>query len=303
MYKLTDEARKAVSDLASRYNLSVGAVEHMLVAVNNGAGSMAQFNCPELGGSGQWMRDGMIMVGDMFNNGFKSTVDNLCIELSDLLATTQVFPVVPAGAPGSAQWWPTHLGTPSSTGSQNASRYAVFANRLAVEKNGNIVVYDTLDHIISGVSQQQGPADTLSFSSQVGTLQVSSLPVVEAEGVGASNNTNFAVPATAITSSEHKATHADVDKINHSQPEPVEQPHSESAHTKNHIDQHTDDQTNNQTNNDVISDTDMGVVTVTSTQSSDDIIDLIEKLARLHEAGILDDAEFKSKKQELLARL
>jgi hypothetical protein len=33
----------------------------------HGRGAMAQFNPPELGGDGQWMRFGMAMVGDRFN--------------------------------------------------------------------------------------------------------------------------------------------------------------------------------------------------------------------------------------------
>ena len=99
-----------VSDISSRYHLSNDAVIHMLVAVNNGGGSMAQFNCPELGGSGQWMRGGMTMVGDMFNHGLKMTVDNLCSELSRALATMQIFPTIPAGTPGSNQWWPSQCG-------------------------------------------------------------------------------------------------------------------------------------------------------------------------------------------------
>ena len=59
---------------------------------------MAQFNCPELGGSGQWMSGGMAMVGDMFNHGLKNTVDNLCAELSNALVNTQMFPVLPTGS-------------------------------------------------------------------------------------------------------------------------------------------------------------------------------------------------------------
>ena len=77
MQNLTQAGQNIVNDIAFRYNLSSDAVIHMLVAVNNGGGSMAQFSSPELGGSGQWMRGGMTMVGDMFNNGLKATVDNL----------------------------------------------------------------------------------------------------------------------------------------------------------------------------------------------------------------------------------
>ena len=64
----------------------------MLQAVVNGNGSMAQFSHPELGGSGQWMRGGMTMVGDMFNYGLKSKVDGLCSELSQLLGQQPFVP-------------------------------------------------------------------------------------------------------------------------------------------------------------------------------------------------------------------
>lgn len=47
-----------------------------------------------------------------------------------------------------------------------------------------MTVYDTLEHSIGGVSQQQGSGpSSLQFSSQVGTFSVSSLPVVEPTAV------------------------------------------------------------------------------------------------------------------------
>lgn len=193
MQKLTDIGENLVNNIASRYGLSHDAVVHMLVAVNNGGGSMAQFNCPELGGSGQWMRGGMTMVGDMFNNGLKNTVDNLCNELANILVNNQIFPVIPAGTPGSNQWWPSNLGIPFSTGAQNNIRYAVFPNRLAVELNGQVSVYDTLDHNISGVSQQQGSNTSLTFNSQWGTINVNSLPLLSGQSLEAPQN-NFAEP-------------------------------------------------------------------------------------------------------------
>jgi hypothetical protein len=193
MQKLTDIGENLVNNIASRYGLSHDAVVHMLVAVNNGGGSMAQFNCPELGGSGQWMRGGMTMVGDMFNNGLKNTVDNLCNELANLLVNNQIFPVIPAGTPGSNQWWPSNLGVPFSSGAQNNIRYAVFPNRLAVELNGQVSVYDTLDHNISGVSQQQGGNTSLTFNSQWGTISVSSLPLISGQNLETPQN-NFAEP-------------------------------------------------------------------------------------------------------------
>ena len=194
MQKLTNAGQNIVSDLSRRYNLSEDAVVHMLVAVNNGGCSMAQFNSPELGGSGQWMRGGMTMVGDMFNGNLKATVDNLCNDLANSLSNTQMFPVVPAGTPGSNQWWPSDLGVPFSSGAQNNSRYAIFQGRLAVENNGNVTVYDTLDHHIGGVSQQQGGDASLMFSSQYGSVSVSALPVISGAARPAPPQTNFVAP-------------------------------------------------------------------------------------------------------------
>ena len=49
-------------------------------------------------------------------------------------------------------WYPSELGAPTSSGSQNNVRYAYFAGsqRLAVETGGGVWVYDTLDHQIGG---------------------------------------------------------------------------------------------------------------------------------------------------------
>lgn len=72
-------------------------------------------------------------------------------------------------------------------------RYAVFPGRLAVELQGRVTVYDTLDHRISGVSQQQGGDSSLTFRSQHGTVSVASLPIVHATGAPAPH-ANFAQP-------------------------------------------------------------------------------------------------------------
>ncbi len=81
MLKLTPEGEKIIAGLAQRYGIAFESAKMMLDAVARGGGSMAQFNLPEFGGSGQWMRGGMTMIGDMFNNSLKATVDNLCWEL------------------------------------------------------------------------------------------------------------------------------------------------------------------------------------------------------------------------------
>lgn len=195
--QLTPAGQNLVDDLSRRYGLSPDAVLTMLVAVNAGGGSMAQFWCGELGGGGQWMRGGMTMVGDMFNSGLRNTVDNLCNELSNALATMQLFPIAPPGTRNSNQWWPGDLGSPFSSGGQNGTRYAVFANRLAVEVNGQVTVYDTLNHSIGGVSQQQGNDTNLSFSSQFGAWSVASLPIVSGAGLPQPPQTDFAASQPA----------------------------------------------------------------------------------------------------------
>lgn len=203
MQQLTPVGQNIVGDIAGRYNLSQDSTIQMLCAVNRGGGTMAQFSCPELG-SGQWMRGGMTMVGDMFNHGLKNTVNNLCEELSNALANNQMFPAV-TNAGGGNDWWPGDLGRPSSSGAQNDVRYAVFpqARRLAVERNGEVQVFDTLNHNISGVSQQQGGSTSLTFSSQFGTISTLSLPLIskpEGEGPVQAGRTNFAEPIQQQTS-------------------------------------------------------------------------------------------------------
>jgi hypothetical protein len=85
MRQLTPEGQQQVTDLAQRYGVSVDAVMTLLHALVNGQGTMAQFDHRELGGRGQWMSGGMVMVGDMFNHALKTTVDGLCSALSRLL--------------------------------------------------------------------------------------------------------------------------------------------------------------------------------------------------------------------------
>src|ERR1700679_1639907 len=160
---VTPDAENAIGDIARRYGLSREAVLAMLFAIHAGGGTMAQFSIPELGGSGQWMRGGMTMVGNMFDNALKARVDALCNELNQLLATTAVFPA-PAPTPqahgmfGSNNWWPGDLGVPSSAGGQNDVRYAFFpgTRRLAIQISGVTKVFDTGEHNIGGVQQQQG---------------------------------------------------------------------------------------------------------------------------------------------------
>src|SRR5215467_10370758 len=213
MPRLTSEGQQQVTALAQRYGVSTEAVWTLLQALVHGHGTMAQFDHPELGGRGQWMPGGMVMVGDMFNQGLKATIDGLCVELAAFLAASPLGPAAPARSPmlgqemqqqsdirpaaespapaavrlfsaspaGHAQaWWPAELGLPAASGAQNAMRYAYFPaqRRLAIAVHEDFRLYDTLDHQVSGVSQQQGSGSMVTFTSQHGVVEVTSLPMI-----------------------------------------------------------------------------------------------------------------------------
>jgi hypothetical protein len=257
MQELTTQGQAHVREIAERHGVSVEAAVTMLRALVQGHGTMAQFSHPEFGGSGQWMRGGMTMVGDMFNNALKARVDGLCAELSDLLAGQPLFEPprfsqsqqqsgasdasLFVSSSDSGAWWPGGMGSPSSVGSQNDVRYAVFpaARRLVVDVRGQMTVYDTLDHQIGGVSQQQGGQASLTFTSQLGLVKLADLPVVSGNGAP----TPAAVPSL-------------------SDPSPSSTDPAES-----------------------------------------DVFVQIEKLAALHDKGVLSDQEFADKKKELLSRI
>lgn len=70
-----------LQSIADRHGFSLAAVSHLADRIRSGRGAMAQFNHPELGGSGQWMQGGMLMIGDLFNQSLKARVANLCQDL------------------------------------------------------------------------------------------------------------------------------------------------------------------------------------------------------------------------------
>ena len=74
-------------------------------------------------------------------------------------------------------WWPNELGSPSTSGGQNDTHYAFFADkhRLLVKQNDRLTSYDTGDHRISGVSQQQSGSQSLAFQDQNGTVELDAL--------------------------------------------------------------------------------------------------------------------------------
>jgi len=94
------------------------------------------------------------------------------------------FSLFVAGAGSASQWWPSELGSPASTGTQNDLRYACFpgSRRLAIQQGGQVRIYDTGEHRISGFSQQRGGDQSLTFTSQYGLVPVADLVLVVPEG-------------------------------------------------------------------------------------------------------------------------
>ena len=298
MSNLSPAGTQLVQDVARRYGVSTDAVTHMLMAVYRGNGSMAQFSHPEFGGSGQWMRGGMTMVSDLFNNQLKYLVDSVCNDLSNGLANHQTTPFSgsfqsqsqngvsaqsqAAGQIGSAnslfvpdpsqQWWPPELGVPNAIGSQNNVRYAYFANarRLAVSTGGAPWVYDTLDHQIGGFGQQQGGGQSITFTSQYGTVNLSTLPVVSREGVPVPPPQSQApMPALAPAATLPAA------------PLPVDSTIAQGVAAP-------------------------GLTASPSSSGgarSEDVIALLERLGQLMEKGYISKEEFAAKKAELLNRI
>jgi hypothetical protein len=185
---MNQSTKLSTNELAAKYQVSPGAVEELIRALRAGGGQ-AQFNHPDLGGMGQWAGGNMIMIGDMFNHGLKDRVAKLCQTIAGHLDD---FSESGAGHQVgrhpyafeeeddvSMNWWPSRLGKPSSTGSQNNMRYACFPqiHRLAIERDGKLTIYDTGIHRLSGFSQQQSTTQSLSFTSQDGPVRLEDLRI------------------------------------------------------------------------------------------------------------------------------
>lgn len=83
-----DEGEVALSRIAHRHGFSSDAAHLMRAALEQGHGAMAQFDHPEFGGFGQWMRGGMITLSSPTEDvTLEARVDALCCELADLAAT------------------------------------------------------------------------------------------------------------------------------------------------------------------------------------------------------------------------
>jgi hypothetical protein len=283
MRQLSPQGQQTLDGIAQRHGFSFDATLSMLESVINGNGSMAQFNHPEFSGSGQWMRGGMTMVSDMFNNHLKGRVDSLCSELANLIADQpdllrsggfqsqsqggsgyhQVQANHSGGgmqsqgdngygahslfvppAPGtSGDWWPADLRWPNSTGAQNHVRYAHFAQARRL-----VIEVNGSVTVYDTLDHQIG-----GFSQQQsvgGTLSFSSqYGLIDVASLPVVSRDGMAVQAPPPAPAQNTFQNSPADR------------------------------------------------------GGTDIFASIERLADLHAKGLLTDQEFGSKKAELLARL
>ncbi|KQR68942.1 SHOCT domain-containing protein [Rhizobium sp. Leaf341] len=301
----SDATKAILSELAGRFQLSESAVTAMLVAVKRGHGTMAQFDIAELGGNGQWMRGGMTMVGDMFNHGLKNTVDSLCNSLAEALSSGRI--EMNDASSGHHAWWPDWLGVPSSTGAQNDSAYAVFPSQhcLAIKDGDGLTLYDTEDHVISGVGQQQGVGGSQTFTSQRGSFSVSRLrrlnnggdlpgadPMVDQDG----HHAGAGYTAAPLSAAPAPASEVETDGYagegwSAAQSAPLAAIDPGSASLEARLVGAAESRLQPQAPQQPVSNDGL------------QIIAMIEKLAALKAAGILSEEEFSAKKAELLQRL
>lgn len=275
--QLTPEAQRMLTDLARRYGISPDAARAVFESLAAHNGSMAQFNHPDLGGMGQWLRGGMTMIGDMFNGRLKQQVDAFCSDLADALqrmgtgtagSTPSQYQSQSQGKPYGAgsgagfategAWWPAELGTPSSSGAQDGLRYAVFpaARRLAIRRGEKLELYDTGEHRITGVSQSGGAGDPV-FSGDRGTVRIADLQPVD----------------TPTSSGAQPRTQPSPRAEQNTEPSAAPPP------------------------------TPAASATLPANHAPNDLLALVEKLAELHQKGVLTEEEFTAKKADLLNRL
>jgi hypothetical protein len=163
-------------------------------------------------------------------------------------------------------WWPQHLGRPATSGSQNGLRYAYFphAQRLAIAMDGNVILYGTAGQHITGVSQQQGGTGGLRFSGPDGAIPLESLRRIDDD-----RGESF------VSSSTSTELDTPVQRDTTLQPKPFT---PEPIHR-----------------------VEAGPARAQS--PADEVLTTLERLAELQRKGVLTEAEFSSKKAELLARL
>ena len=295
MTNIHADHHRLVEDISARHGFSTQAVQVLLAALTSGSRSMAQFDHPELGGMGQWSRGGMVMIGRMGDQALKARVAAACGELAAALALeggakASVDLLQDGGSieeravgyshggsgasvampEATAQsWWPSELGQPAATGTQNHVRYANFADRhrLAIEIGGRVTVYDTGQHRIAGFSQRQDGSASLVFRSQHGPVSITDLAIVSPVQVAAPASEEYVFKPTPRQGGNDQPP----------------------KRTGQYVDPPTMDCAN--------------MPKRREESVSRDALSTIERLADLQRKGSITEAEFRQKKAELLARV
>jgi hypothetical protein len=185
-------AKDVIPEIAARYLVPEEKVREIHRQLQANHATQCQFECSELGGPVQWM-PGMVMTSRWDDHALRARVDGLCSELCAIVRGSETAAPAafkrdadapPAASrvdlPAGESWWPAALGQPSSSGAQNGVRYAYFPDkqRLLLQQGARIDAYDTGEHRLTGVSQQQGHSRSITFSTPEGPVPVEHLKCV-----------------------------------------------------------------------------------------------------------------------------
>lgn len=222
---MTDAKQDRLATLAEQYAFSEQAVRHLYEAVAAGGGDMALFDHPELRGPGQWMRGGLLMTTTPGDRVFNNRIEALCNALSALLRQSEAEP--PAGhrrvsagarawdtqASARRSWWPDAWGPPAATGWQDDIAYAYFdtADRLAIRRGDDILLYDTAGHRITGIAQSQtNTIAGLVFTTPHGELALDALERIATDTAAGEDDSPAASGTAADATPDRRGDSADI---------------------------------------------------------------------------------------------
>jgi hypothetical protein len=138
----------------------------------------------------------MLMIHAGADRQLRTRVEGLLDEVAAVVrgsetaapAALQRDPGSPAAAsrvdlPAGESWWPASYGHPTAHGCQSGIRYALFPGRhcVLVQIGSRIDCYDTADHQVHGVGQQQGHSSRLVLSTATGEVPLDRLECIPIE--------------------------------------------------------------------------------------------------------------------------
>ncbi|MGF1560657.1 MAG: SHOCT domain-containing protein [Geminicoccaceae bacterium] len=317
MSALSAEGQRIVEDVANKHGVSTDAVSHLLMALAAGGGSQAQFNHPDLGGMGQWSQGGMIMVGDMFNQGLKFRIDSLCTELAGILRERGVFVGAPAssqqqsqsGGGQQQQFGGGFGGQQQSSGGVTTSMGGGMASGASLFVSGGASGMSWWPSEL-GQPSSTGAQNQLRYAVFPTTrrLAIDNHGQITVYDIGDHQISGFSQQQSGdqsltFTSQYGLVRVADLPVVQGVGKAAAEQPSvSAAAETKAPAEARKTAPSSSAAAEPVQSTPAPSQATVADV-SEDDIFAKIERLAALHAKGILSDDEFNAKKAELLARL